>query len=181
MKVVARFERRSLATALVLAGAMAFAGTVGAQYSQDQAKPSSSGSQLTNQATPDPHQEAKSSATPSQATATASTTPSQANATTSTTPSQANATSQASAMTSPSSATTQALMSEKPIIPSKAEMPDAAFKKLDAAGKGYVSKEDTKGLSGFDRSFELADANHDGKLDASEFNKAWESFTGRKS
>src|SRR5262252_7785142 len=29
-------------------------------------------------------------------------------------------------------------MAEKPIIPSKAELPDAAFKKLDAGGKGYV-------------------------------------------
>ena len=177
MKPVPRFERRSLATALVLAGAMAFAGTVLAQYSQDQAKPSSpqQTNQATPQATPDPHQEAKTSATPSQANATTPTAQSQANATTSTTPSQANAT------TAQSNATTQALMSEKPIIPSKSEMPDAAFKKLDAAGKGFVSKEDTKGLSGFDQSFELADANHDGKLDASEFNKAWESYTGRKS
>jgi len=76
---------------------------------------------------------------------------------------------------------TKSLMSEKPIIPSKAEMADAAFKKLDPSGKGFVSKEDTKDLNGFDSAFQLADANHDGKLDATEFKKAWASYTGRKS
>jgi hypothetical protein len=72
-------------------------------------------------------------------------------------------------------------MSDKPIIPSKAELPDAAFKKLDAGGKGYVSKEDVRELSGFDKSFELADANKDGKLSPAEFRKAWANYTGRKS
>lgn len=72
-------------------------------------------------------------------------------------------------------------MSEKPIIPSRAEMADAAFRKLDAGGKGYVSKDDVRDLSGFDKSFQLADANKDGKLDAAEFKKAWADYTGRKS
>jgi len=57
-------------------------------------------------------------------------------------------------------------MSDTPIIPNKAELPDAAFKKLDAGGNGYVSKEDIRGMSGFEKSFQLADANKDGKLDA---------------
>ena len=70
-------------------------------------------------------------------------------------------------------------MSGTPIIPNKAELPDAAFKKLDAGGKGYVSKEDIKGLSGFEKSFQLADANRDGRLDAAEFRKAWADYTGR--
>ena len=70
-------------------------------------------------------------------------------------------------------------MSDTPIIPSKAELPDAAFKKLDAGGKGYVSREDIKGLSGFEKSFQLADANKDGKLNAAEFRKAWADYTGR--
>jgi hypothetical protein len=71
-------------------------------------------------------------------------------------------------------------MSDKPIIPSKAELPDAAFKKLDAGGKGYVSKQDVRELSGFNSSFELADVNKDGKLTPEEFKKAWANYTGRK-
>jgi Ca2+-binding EF-hand superfamily protein len=72
------------------------------------------------------------------------------------------------------------MLSDKPIIPSKAELPDAAFKKLDAGGKGYVAREDVKGLSGFDKSFQLADANNDGRLNRAEFDKAWANYTGRK-
>jgi hypothetical protein len=72
-------------------------------------------------------------------------------------------------------------MSEKPIIPSKAELPDAAFKKLDAGGKGYVSKEDVKDLAGFDKSFTAGDGDKDGKLSAGEFKRAWADYTGRKS
>ena len=68
--------------------------------------------------------------------------------------------------------------SAKGIAPSKSEMSDSAFKKLDASNKGYVTKDDAKALSGFDSSFQAADANHDGKLTADEFKKAWTSFTG---
>jgi hypothetical protein len=70
-------------------------------------------------------------------------------------------------------------MPDTPIIPGKAELPDAAFKKLDAGGKGYVSKEDVRGLSGFEKSFQLADADKDGKLSPAEFRKAWAHYTGR--
>jgi hypothetical protein len=66
-----------------------------------------------------------------------------------------------------------------PIAPSRAETPDAAFKKLDASGKGYVSQEDAKVLSGFDQAFQASDANHDGKLTADEFNKAWSMYSGK--
>ena len=82
---------------------------------------------------------------------------------------------------SPPASSTKELMAAKPIIPSKAEMPDAAFKKLDPTGKGYVTTADTKELNGFDKAFQVADANHDGKLDAAEFKKAWATYTGRKS
>ena len=68
--------------------------------------------------------------------------------------------------------------SVKGIAPSKSEMSDSAFKKLDASNKGYVTKDDTKTLSGFDSSFQAADVDHDGKLTADEFKKAWTSFTG---
>ena len=44
--------------------------------------------------------------------------------------------------------------------------------------KGYVTRDDAKSVEGFDRTFQSADANHDGKLTADEFKKAWTSFTG---
>ena len=34
-------------------------------------------------------------------------------------------------------------------------------------------------MSGFEKSFQLADANKDGKLNAAEFRKAWADYTGR--
>lgn len=65
--------------------------------------------------------------------------------------------------------------------PSKAEPAAAAFRKLDASAKGYVTKDDAKSLSGFDKAFQDNDANHDGKLSSAEFAKAWQEFTGNKS
>jgi EF hand len=65
--------------------------------------------------------------------------------------------------------------------PSKAEAADAAFKKLDASGKGYVSMDDAKAVPGFEKSFQANDADHDGKLTLAEFKKAWQEFTGNKS
>lgn len=67
----------------------------------------------------------------------------------------------------------------KAAAPSKAESPDMAFKKLDMGGKGYVSKDDTHALSGFDKAFQDNDANHDGKLTQAEFKKAWDEYTGK--
>ena len=150
MKPVARFERSSLVTALVLAGSVSLAGAALAQYPQDQSKPT---------------------LTPPPSTAV---TPSLAN-------DPAGAKAAKPAGKDASEPSTKELMSAKAIIPSKAELPDAAFKKLDAGGKGYVTAQDTKELTGFDKSFQIADANHDGKLDAAEFKKAWASYTGRKS
>jgi len=147
MKPVARLERSSLVTALVLAGSVSLAGAAFAQYPQDQSKPT---------------------ITPPPATAV---TPPLANDPAGAKPASKGA----------SEPSTKELMSAKAIIPSKAELPDAAFKKLDAGGKGYVTAEDTKELTGFEKSFQVADANHDGKLDAAEFKKAWASYTGRKS
>ena len=73
---------------------------------------------------------------------------------------------------------TGSMTTAKGIVPSKSEMSDSAFKKLDASNKGYVTKDDAKALSGFDSSFQAADADHDGKLTANEFKNAWTSFTG---
>lgn len=68
----------------------------------------------------------------------------------------------------------------KPVIPSKSEMAESAFKKLDATGKGYVTMEDTRGLDGFDRAFRVADSGHTGKLDFRQFKKAWAEYSGYK-
>jgi len=78
--------------------------------------------------------------------------------------------------TSPSGA--GSMTTAKGIAPSKSEMSDSAFKKLDASNKGYITKDDAKSLSGFDSSFQAADSDHDGKLTVDEFKKAWTSFTG---
>jgi len=64
------------------------------------------------------------------------------------------------------------------IPPSKSETSDSAFKKLDGSDKGYVTRDDATTVPGFDRAFQSADANHDGKLSSDEFKKAWTSFTG---
>jgi EF hand domain-containing protein len=77
-----------------------------------------------------------------------------------------------------SPATPSDRMAAKPMIPSKSETPDSAFKKLDASGKGYVSKDDVKDLSGFDTAFQLNDGNHDGQLTQDEFRRAWTNYSG---
>ena len=72
---------------------------------------------------------------------------------------------------------TMAPAESKVIAPSKSETADAAFKKLDASGKGYVSMDDAKAVPGFEKSFQASDANHDGKLTLAEFKKAWGEFS----
>jgi hypothetical protein len=145
---------RPLATALLLAGSVGFTAAAQAQYAQDLSKPS-----ITPPASNVP--------------------PTRANDATGAGKTDASANAPTSGDADVPKATLKDAMSEKPIIPSKAEMPDSAFKKLDPTGKGYVSKEDTKELNGFDKAFEQADANKDGKLSEGEFDKAWASFTGR--
>lgn len=46
------------------------------------------------------------------------------------------------------------------------------FSRLDANRDGYLSREETQQLRGFDQAFREADDNRDGKLDAAEFTKA---------
>jgi len=66
----------------------------------------------------------------------------------------------------------------KPITPSKSEIADSAFKKLDVTNKGYVDREDVRGLDGFDAAFVAADTGHTGKLTNAQFKKAWAVYTG---
>ncbi len=80
----------------------------------------------------------------------------------------------------PNASAGKSIMDTKAAAPSKAESPDTAFRKLDYSGKGYVTKDDTSALSGFEKAFQDNDANHDGKLTADEFRKAWSEFSGNK-
>jgi Ca2+-binding EF-hand superfamily protein len=73
---------------------------------------------------------------------------------------------------------TGAAADTKPMTPSKAETADSAFKKLDPAGRGYVSRQDVQQLSGFDPVFVQNDANRDGRLSSGEFQKAWTLYSG---
>ena len=47
-----------------------------------------------------------------------------------------------------------------------------SFKKMDRDGDGFISREEAAAVRGFDRAFGEADANKDGRLDASEFTTA---------
>ncbi|HTR58181.1 MAG TPA: hypothetical protein VMM27_08400 [Casimicrobiaceae bacterium] len=64
------------------------------------------------------------------------------------------------------------------VTPSKAETATSAFAKLDAAHRGYVTKDETAKLEGFDKAFEQGDKNKDGKLTQAEFEVAWSMYTG---
>lgn len=64
------------------------------------------------------------------------------------------------------------------IVPNKSELAISAFHKLDPDNKGYVTRDDVAQLAGFEGVFAQADMNHDGRLNASEFNSAWAIYTG---
>ena len=49
---------------------------------------------------------------------------------------------------------------------------DPEFKRLDSNRDGYLSREESRKIGGFDQAFNEADDNRDGKLDAAEFIKA---------
>ncbi|MEP7206615.1 MAG: hypothetical protein ABI920_06735 [Casimicrobiaceae bacterium] len=59
-------------------------------------------------------------------------------------------------------------------LPDKTESASSAFNKLDARHRGYVTADEVTRLRGID--FASADKNHDGKLDATEFNAAWAGY-----
>ncbi len=74
-------------------------------------------------------------------------------------------------------ATAQAMPMPHGIVPNRAELPGSAFQKLDAANKGYVIPDDVAQMSGFESAFRQADRNRDGRLDAPEFERAWDIYT----
>lgn len=64
------------------------------------------------------------------------------------------------------------------MVPGKMETADSAFAKLDIGKKGYITKEDTDVLDGFEDSFAAADINNDKKLTPDEFIQGWENYSG---
>jgi hypothetical protein len=67
-------------------------------------------------------------------------------------------------------------------VPSKSDSAETAFKKLDRAGKGYVTLEDVAVLGpGFATWFTNADSTHLGRLNLIGFTQAWTAYVGGKS
>jgi len=65
------------------------------------------------------------------------------------------------------------------VVPSKHEIAESAFTKLDRGQKGFVSKEDVQVLPEFNkRVFPKVDADHDGKLSREEFKIGWYVYAG---
>jgi len=64
------------------------------------------------------------------------------------------------------------------VVPSKFEIAESAFSKLDRGQKGFVSKEDVQVLPDFKKLFPKVDADHDGKLSREEFKAAWYVYAG---
>jgi hypothetical protein len=63
------------------------------------------------------------------------------------------------------------------VVPSKSTLTAPAFDMLDAGRRGFVTREDTAKLPGFDTAFQQADENNDGRLSESEFTRAWMNYS----
>lgn len=58
--------------------------------------------------------------------------------------------------------------------PTRTENAQSAFQKLDRGGNGYVTRQEIESLPQASQiPFDRADTNHDGRLDANEFQGAW--------
>ena len=60
-------------------------------------------------------------------------------------------------------------------MPTKSDNAQSAFKMLDSANRGYVTREEMDRMSGFS-GFDAADMNRDGRLSQEEFAKAWGTY-----
>ena len=63
-------------------------------------------------------------------------------------------------------------------VPGKSETAMEAFGKLKRGNASCLAWNDVAHLPGFETAFQQADQNHDGCLNAAEFNSAWSMYTG---
>ena len=63
-------------------------------------------------------------------------------------------------------------------IPSKSDNAITAFRSLDSANRGFVTRAETDRIPGF-TGFDSADTDRDGHLTAEEFATAWKSYSGQ--
>lgn len=61
----------------------------------------------------------------------------------------------------------------KPVPLKELKNADAVFNELDLAGRGYVTRQDTKELIGFGEAFRAVDSKGSGRLTREQFRKAW--------
>ncbi len=64
------------------------------------------------------------------------------------------------------------------LSPTPFESAETLFNRFDAGRTGYLTKDQVQTLDGF--KFEAADLNHDGRLTADEFNRAWSDYQSKK-
>ena len=64
------------------------------------------------------------------------------------------------------------------LSPTPFDSAETLFNRFDAGRTGYLTKDQVQTLDGF--SFEAADLNHDGRLTADEFNRAWSDYQSKK-
>ena len=64
------------------------------------------------------------------------------------------------------------------LTPTAFDSADTVFNRFDTSRRGYLTKDQLQKLDGFP--FEDADLNHDGRLTADEFSKAWADYSRNK-
>ncbi|MEF8701402.1 MAG: EF-hand domain-containing protein [Candidatus Accumulibacter sp. UW20] len=68
----------------------------------------------------------------------------------------------------------------KPVLPSDFKDAEVVFRKLDVADRGYVTRQDTKDLIGFETAFRTVDTQGSGRLTRAQFGQAWSIYTGKQ-
>lgn len=61
----------------------------------------------------------------------------------------------------------------KPVPPKSLESAESVFRELDINKRGYVTRDETKDLLGFEDAFRAVDKRNSGRLTLEQFRKAW--------